>query len=167
MVSKTQFVKKNEGPPLVFQCKTKRNRNSTKVKCSKTKQRMENYCLIIILNLASSLKNMLPFPLLLSQWVEYQCSGPWFTRITFEQRSFNYTPRKLKYRLKIDGGIHEISAKILFSGVTSPFLLPILVYNIFKPHQFSGNSPFQSSISVLALLMGNIPHSCGTYEIFR
>ena len=32
MASKTQFVKKNEGPTPVFQCKTKRNRNSTKSK---------------------------------------------------------------------------------------------------------------------------------------
>ena len=62
MASKTQFVKKNKGPTPVFQRKTKdRNRNSTKIKCSKTKQRMEKYYLISILNLASSLKTCYHF----------------------------------------------------------------------------------------------------------
>ena len=42
--------------------------------------------------------------------------------------------------------------KPIFRTLPHHFCYPFLY--IFKPHQFSGNSPFQSSISVLALLMG-------------
>lgn len=166
MVSKTQFVKKNEGPPLVFQCKTKRNRKSTKVKCSKTKQRMENYCLIIILNLASSLKkhatiSTSPFPM----------GGiPMFRSVIYKDHFRTKILQLHSPKTSISPenwwlNPWNFGKKAYFQELPHHFCYPFLY--IFKLHQFSRNSPFQSSISVLALLMGNIPHSCGTYEIWN